>query len=870
MRYLTLLAALLLLVSPQLASQNQSSAQEELAKALESQRHGLTDQAVLHLRFAEQSAEKLDKRTAAEIDLRLAEVYRDLGNMEEFQRMLTKARDIAVGTELEQTLAANYDLGFARALILSEETAVRFLNYLSAADKKLSKIDSETERLSLLSQSINIRVDRYAQTIVALRVLSAAQRTSIPANALSPSMQIFLISALRNESPEALTPEPESRQTDLAPELLLWLDQQRPWDEALLQTALKLNEQVIEIDRQRAELMKKSNTYKPDEVVMFADLERAKDLDQRSDLYQLSANTEQVLAIKQEQLAIFDRHDIFIDAIIVLARIRDIHWANYSNRHERNSLGDALEASSNLIFRVERQTLGLVGQTLDSFLPQFREDYNLHFQMVLEAYRILKKAGDPNVETVLERLLIHADRMNFRPTRRDIAVYQEIGEKIGSNPVISAEFERLKRVVVQKRRAQEQAVSLGKEMSDFPADQPDSNPFLALADAKRQLVTTLEDFKREYVGTSDTRIQLPATIKEVCDGMTDSDGIVLYMRNPETGQFMAAVLQANRTPRLVELPSIKDEQLRSLTSQMYEQFARLDTTPGILKQLGDIFWQPLGSLPENLTIVLSPDLIEIPFESLVTEDGRPVIATHNLRYAFGLAPGLCRVIKLNLNRKAMIAGAERFLERDLDSLDARQEVMLIRNQLKKRGISVAPRDEEALPDDGKTLFAQQNEFDIIHISTHGLLNLSVPMADALAFPTNDVFAFDLALSPVRSKLSVFSACALFENRKNSSNPVSGITTAAMARISPQVISTLWRVDATATQVFMLRFYDALLATAEPSAALAVTKRDFLNTPQLEKWLKSKDLAVPSNIESFKAQHYWASFVLTIGTMKPFN
>jgi CHAT domain-containing protein len=238
---------------------------------------------------------------------------------------------------------------------------------------------------------------------------------------------------------------------------------------------------------------------------------------------------------------------------------------------------------------------------------------------------------------------------------------------------------------------------------------------------------------------------------------------------------------------------------------------------------------------------------------------------HTIRYAFGLSPDLGTSHRAEAYLRAFVAGAETFFTRNLPALpSSKEEVESLRNFLHDRGLTVAP--PAGLPPVGRSLFAEQGAFDLIHLSTHSQLDEKVPMVDALVFPRDELFAYDLALSPVRAKLLVLSACKLFSLRHNRVNPVSGITTAALARLAPQVISTLWAVNDTATKIFMLRFYDALMHVKEPAAALAAAKRDFLNPSRLESWMKSAEITVPSpaDFQSYKDPYFWAPFVLIVG------
>jgi CHAT domain-containing protein len=154
----------------------------------------------------------------------------------------------------------------------------------------------------------------------------------------------------------------------------------------------------------------------------------------------------------------------------------------------------------------------------------------------------------------------------------------------------------------------------------------------------------------------------------------------------------------------------------------------------------------------------------------------------------------------------------------------------------------------------------------------------------LAFPNDQVYAYDLALSPMRAKLVVLSACRLFRPlderaygdptissqilaKTVSLFPVSGITTAALGRTAPQVVSTLWTVAASpATELFMLHFYSDLLKVKDPSAALALTKRDFLSPSKLKAWVDSADITPPTGAQpdSYTQPYSWAPFVLVLG------
>jgi hypothetical protein len=281
---------------------------------------------------------------------------------------------------------------------------------------------------------------------------------------------------------------------------------------------------------------------------------------------------------------------------------------------------------------------------------------------------------------------------------------------------------------------------------------------------------------------------------------------------------------------------------------------------GTLGRLSKALWHPLGDLPGYLTIVLTPDLIGLPFESLLLQNGKPVITAHRIRYAFGLESAIGAVHGQQAYHRAFVVGASM-----ANLLEAKKEVEGLRRFLDRQGIAVSPA--ESLPGEGGPLFYETGESDVIHVSTHSSIDKDLSMMDALRFPHDNIYAYELAFSPARANLMILSACELFTQHARKAedsrmNPVSGITIAVMARVAPQVISTLWSVNPEATRVFMLRFHDALLQYQEPSAALAATKRDFLDPPGLKKWLESTNVEPPvTPVEEYRKPYYWAPFVL---------
>jgi CHAT domain-containing protein/tetratricopeptide (TPR) repeat protein len=830
----------------------QSSVDQDFVKVKALLDKGLADQAIVLLKeAAKRATERHDERGTTEILLYLGHLYREYGQMEAYINCLFEAIPHAKNTDLEAVTDTEFYLASAELALKQRGSPLNILDLLSAGKERCAKIPGDGSRLSEESQELNLRISLY----LTVTGLMGEQLNGGSAKDLTPYWQVFLTSALKEISPESLDPKPASHQTSLSADTLQWLDRNRPWDKSLLKMALQLNDRVMTLDRNRGAALKRTD---------LSDLDVAKDVDQRSEIYEQLGDLQQSLRLKKQALEVFDRYNIFNDAVITLNGICNF----YLRLKTTDSIIEALKVSNELVFRIERQTRGLVGQTLVQFLSGFDQIYQRHFYLLLAQYKTLKSTSDADSNRALEQFILHADRMNFRPIRRDLAVYRELGDLIRPRPEILRSLDKQKQEILKREKERDSAAEQGKDPASFrpaPGIYFD-DPYMALREAKKDLVSILEDAKRQNVGGGRSESDLPASLDEVRREMTLSDAIVMFIRQP-SGQFLAAVIPSDRSPRLVELSDTNAAELKDLTTRVTRQ-VKLQDIKKTLERISEAIWRPLYPLPENLTVVLTPELIGIPFEALPLAAGEPVIARHKIRYSFGLAPGLGSTSKLAVYRRAFVIGAERFPDpiRFPPLPDSKEEVNGVRELFRATGMTIEPAN--ALPQEAMPLFSQGSVFDIVHISTHSDLDEEndVPMADALVFPNDEVFAYNIALSPMRARLLVLSACALFKARRDSLNPISGITSAAMARIAPEVISTLWKVDPAGTRIFMLRFYDALLKEHDPSTALAITKRDFIDPSQLEKWLKSRRIPVPSEIQSYKEPYYWAPFVLTTGAI----
>ena len=396
----------------------------------------------------------------------------------------------------------------------------------------------------------------------------------------------------------------------------------------------------------------------------------------------------------------------------------------------------ALHACLELLGRTERAAMGMGGMSVVSFLAQFEQSYPRLYQL-LKARQTQELPGlDASVSSPDDRLsvgipaLLQADRMNLRGVRKDLLLRRELHAAPATHPYLIARLVKQRARVADHETDLDRAVADGRDPSDYTEVRGvgGTGPFAQFESAKLELAETLEDIKRVSLDDKLRFRFIPLSWTELLGDMTASRAVILFVEEPGAARLFAAVLTMDAArpkegrPKIQfrELPTASYERLPALKEQLRNGLAAVIDVSGTLREISDLLWVPLGDLPTDLTILLTPRLIGIPFESLFTADGKPVILRHTVRYAFGPQPGLARYPKLSSIRRAAV-GVEDFSSVNRPLLpSSRLEVEQLRELLRARGTAVLPK--AAMPRSGKDLFTETKPLDVIHISTHSRLD----------------------------------------------------------------------------------------------------------------------------------------------------
>jgi hypothetical protein len=545
------------------------------------------------------------------------------------------------------------------------------------------------------------------------------------------------------------------------------------------------------------------------------------------------------------------------------------------------------------LIELHEERLARLGAAGSLYQVRHFEAYRAMRELLLRLSAATARLGPDAATHVARELVLHADRLQLRPARRQMAIFRAVAGDEASRRRLAAQTAEARPKLAEAAAVLSAAQAEGLARDDLRSGDPqriqeilgkarpgesvylesgtvsagkpmtaEGGAYVQLRAARRAIRRALDASVQAQVQDLGGAVELPADWDRLTAGLTADDAIVAFLEFGMDQPARAAVITKADAPRIVELTGATLEQLRALVASAVGGLAT--NTAGAstaLEQLARVLWRPLGPLPPRLTIVPNLTLVGFPFEALAARGGGLVVDSHTVRYALGLDDRIGRHDAIARPAAALVLGAEDFRRLRLAPLaDARGEVAAIRARLQQAGIRLAP--PEPMPRDGSALLAPVTAAGLVHVSTHSVWDAADTLFDRLAFPDADVSAVELALSPLRARLAIFSACSLLRNRGKGTQPVSGLAAASLAVVAPQLITTLWSVESRATRLFMTALHEHLLQWPEPSRALAETKRMLREPGRLAAWAARQGEAGEA-VRGLTAPYYWAAFALAV-------
>jgi CHAT domain-containing protein/Tfp pilus assembly protein PilF len=257
--------------------------------------------------------------------------------------------------------------------------------------------------------------------------------------------------------------------------------------------------------------------------------------------------------------------------------------------------------------------------------------------------------------------------------------------------------------------------------------------------------------------------------------------------------------------------------------------------------LYDILIKPIESeLLEYDTIVISPyeNLRYIPFQALYDGDKFLIekYSVVNITSSSALKIG-----NQVAGKTLQDAGFLAFGNATEDLPASEQEVKNIAENFKINKLYLRNAAQKGTFDD-----EIYNDYSIIHLATHGILNNDDPENSKLLFAgqnnnsltISDIMAYDFS----DKRLIVLSACDSNIGKAKGAE-ITALGTAFEMAAAPSVVASLWKVNDTSTSILMEEFYNQLKNGQSKAKALRNAQIKLIQT------------------NKFKNPYYWAPFIL---------
>jgi len=437
----------------------------------------------------------------------------------------------------------------------------------------------------------------------------------------------------------------------------------------------------------------------------------------------------------------------------------------------------------------------------------------------------------------------------------------------------------------QERQTEEERrfrlVSLNSQLSgELRRDKPDLSRVAELKASVEKARLEYEDLENSlYVAHHDLKVHRGEASIIKAEDLTallpdPSSALLEYVVADDQTYLFAitkAVGQAEVKVQVFTIP-IKRAELAKQIESFRGQIAGRDLGfRDSAHKLYDLLLKPAEALLRGKSsLVISPDdkLWELPFQALLTPEGRYLIERSAVSYAPSLT--VLREMKAKRDRRraeqtgvALLAFGNPALGKEtiepttlalrdekLDPLPEAEKEVKALGQLYGGVHSKVYIGAEAREDRFK---AEATQARVLHFATHGVLNNATPMYSHLVLAQGNknedglLEAWELMQMDLRADLVVLSACETARGRFGAGEGVIGLTWALFVAGAPATVVSQWKVESASTREFMLGFHRDLRAPSRKPAPKAEALR----------MAAMKLMKNPATSHPF----YWAGFVL---------
>jgi CHAT domain-containing protein/lipopolysaccharide biosynthesis regulator YciM len=371
---------------------------------------------------------------------------------------------------------------------------------------------------------------------------------------------------------------------------------------------------------------------------------------------------------------------------------------------------------------------------------------------------------------------------------------------------------------------------------------PDPTSLAALEDQLRRARLDFEAFQINlYAAHPELKARRgeapPLRLEDVGPLLPDADTALLEFIVADQKTYLF-VLTRSATVRVSVYPlEIKQQDLADRVGRFRQMLSASDNRfPKPARELYDLLIKPAAAQFQGKTrLLIVPDgaLWELPFQVLRTPRNRYLIDDHTISYAPSLtvlreminahhmkepwslaAPRLLAMGNPALGAQPLIRAGAASMAEEFDPLpEAERQVRALARVYgpAHSQIYVGPAASE------KQFKSMAQDYDILHLATHGILDDRSPMySHLLLTPTPDATQEDGVLEArelmkleLRANLVVLSACETARGSVSRGEGMIGLTWALFVAGAPTTLVSQWKVSSDSTAQLMIEFHRRL-------------------------------------------------------------
>lgn len=270
------------------------------------------------------------------------------------------------------------------------------------------------------------------------------------------------------------------------------------------------------------------------------------------------------------------------------------------------------------------------------------------------------------------------------------------------------------------------------------------------------------------------------------------------------------------------------------------------------KDLYQLLIQPIeAKIGQTKKLIIAPDkqIGYIPFDVLSSSGSEEdyLIHNNNISYAYSLSMHEHMLEKSHVTNNNLILG----FAPSFSSTSELSALPFNTTEVKKINEIIEVSDfinQEA----NKTNFLNHyQDYGIIHLSTHGIINEAKPAYSYIAFSEvsdsshllNSLYANEIFNLNSNAELLVLSACETAVGEIANGEGIMSLSRAWASTGIKSIVSTLWKIDDQCASELMYQFYKGLNNSQEKSTALWNAKKNIMTN------------------DVYKHPYYWSAFTL---------